>query len=525
MGLAKQVVLCGLDGATFKILQPMMDQGLLPNLTKALAEGASGGCDSTFPPVTAPAWTTCVTGVNPGKHGVFGFFARDKVTLEPRYVSSSAIRVPTVWRLLSDAGRKVNVVNVPITYPPEKVNGNMITGFLTPKGRSFAYPETLREELEAQGYRINSPAPSKGHIQIEAGLGWLADLHDVSRRRTETVLKLNRRNRPDFTMVVYMTPDVIQHHYYKYLDPREKLYDSAEAETLRPALHKCYQALDDAFGEYRESLGKDGLVMAVSDHGFAALEGRLYLNRWLAQEGYLKVRKASLARYEITRTARTRLARKFKKLNAVWGGPVAYKDSFMDLANSKALGGEPIEYAVYKLAEDAPLKEIAVKLLALKDPISGDSLVEEVIPREEVYQGRWVENAPDLILRMNDDRFGLANRLWSRKPGIFRPMRGPSGMHAREGIVILAGDTVQQGKVHCGLQDITPTVLYALGEPIPSEMDGRALTEAFRPEVTKLFRPQVVQQAMQVTGDTEDAYSTEDSEEVSRRLAELGYID
>lgn len=525
MGPAKQVILCGFDGATFKILKPMMDQGLLPNLTRAVSEGASGGCNSTIPPVTAPAWTTCVTGVNPGKHGVFGFFARDRETLEPRYVSSSAIRVPTVWRLLSDAGRRVNVVNVPITYPPEKVNGHMITGFLTPKGRSFAYPEPLREELESEGYRINSPAPSKGHIQVAAGLEWLADLHEVSRRRTETVLKLARRNDPDFTMVVYMTPDVIQHHYYKLLDPNEPLYDSAEAQILRPALHKCYQALDDAFGEYREYLGKDGLVMAVSDHGFAALEGRFYLNRWLAQEGYLKLRRTALARYEITRTVRTRLARKFNSLRDLWGGPVAYKDSFMDLPRSKALGGEPIEYAVYRLAEDAPLGEIAERLLALKDPISGDQLVEAVIPREECYQGPWVENAPDLIIRMNDDRFGLANRLWSRQPGIFRPMKGPSGMHAREGIVILAGDSVQPGSVRCSLQDITPTILYALGEQIPSAMDGRALTEAFRPEITSLFQPLVSEQTMQVAGDMDDPYSSEDAEEVSRRLAQLGYID
>lgn len=524
MTVAQRVILCGLDGATFKILKPMMEEGLLPNLSQAISEGASGGCASTFPPVTAPAWTTCVTGVNPGKHGVFGFFARDRKTLEPRYVSSSAIRVPTIWRLLSDAGRKVNVVNVPITYPPEQVNGYMITGFLTPKGKSFCSPESLREELEAEGYRINSPAPSKGHIQVEAGLTWLADLYDVSRRRTETVLKLNSRNEPHFSMVVYMTPDVIQHHFYKLLDPNEALYNSAEAEALRPSLHRCYQALDDAFGQYRESLGRDGLVMAVSDHGFAALEGRLYLNRWLAQEGYLKVKRGALARYEITRSARTRLQRRFKGLRNFLGGPVAYKDSFMDLARSTALGGEPIEYAVYRLSEDAPLKEIADKLLQLKDPISGDALVEQVITREQAYVGPWVENAPDLLIRMNDDRFGLANRLWSRKPGIFRPMKGPSGMHAREGIVILAGDSVRPGTVGCGLQDITPTILYALGEPIPADMDGRVLTEAFRPEVISANPPQIGESSAQVD-ESEDPYSSEDAGEISRRLAELGYID
>lgn len=498
----------------------------MPELARGIAEGASGACGSTIPPVTAPAWATCVTGMNPGRHGTFGFFPRDPITLTPRYVSSATLRVPPVWRRLSDAGRRVTVVNVPITYPPEPVNGEMITGFLTPKGRRFAHPPELQADLEAAGYRIAETTPRQGQVTEGEARRFLNELYDVTRRRTEVVLGLLEHGQPDFAMVVYMTPDHIQHHFYKYLDPAQPHASTAEADRLRPLLHRCFSALDDAFGAYRRWVGDDGLLIAVSDHGFTALEARLNVNRWLADRGYLRVRRAALAWYEGNRLARTRLAARFPTLRDRWGGPRVFAETYVDRRRSDALGGEPIEFAVYGLDGERALDSVAAELLELRDPVDGTRVVEAVHRREDCYDGPWVSQAPNLLLQMTGDRYGLANRLWSRSPGVLRRVRGPAGTHAREGVFVAVGAPVPSGRrVEATLRDVTPTVLYALGEPVPDDMDGRVLAEVFTDAVTAAHPVTRVASTHTGAAAAVDPYSEADVEEIAARLADLGYID
>ena len=525
-GPARRVILCGLDGATWGLLGPLMDAGVMPRLKAALSSGASGDCHSTLPPITAPAWTTCVTGMNPGKHGVFTFFTRDPQTFAPRFVSSAAIRVPTLWSRLSEKGRRVGVANVPITYPPETVNGYMLTGFLTPKGRPYTYPASLQSELDAAGYRITAPPPRDDDIPEGMARRWLAELYDVTQRRTETVLELNRRYDPEFAMVVYMTPDHVQHPFYKLLDPTQEHYGSKLGDALREPLHRCYAALDDAVAAYTAALDPDDLLLVCSDHGFGPHDGTLYLNRWLAESGYLKIKKTTMLAQESRRIARSRLARRWPGLKARAGGPEAFEDSYIDRDASLAIGGGNAEFAVYALRNDAPMAEIAEGLLALRDPHTGGRVVEEAIRREDAYTGPHLGDAPELLLRMTGDRYSIRSRLITRQRGVFARNSGPDGEHIRTGVVMaFGGPVVQKERVTARLEDLAPTILYALGEEISSEMDGRALTEIFRDEVTREYAPRIVEEEAKVSEEEASPYSEQDAAQIAERLANLGYID
>ena len=149
------VLILGLDGATLDLVEPWSTDGTMPNLRRLMRIGAWGRLASTVPPATLPGWASFMTGVNPGRHAIFDFTRREPGTYRVRFVNSSDRQAPSVWRLLSDAGRRVAILGLPGTYPPEAVNGCMISGFDTPvttrADRSFVYPPTLANEVERCG--------------------------------------------------------------------------------------------------------------------------------------------------------------------------------------------------------------------------------------------------------------------------------------------------------------------------------------------------------------------------------------
>jgi len=138
---AQRVLIIGLDGATLDLLGPLMAEGRMPFLRSILENGAAGHLTTTFPPVTAPAWASFMTGKNPGKHGIFEFLYRRRGHLRQTPVNSRMVGAPTIWQMLSQGGKRVAAFNVPLTYPPQPINGLIIGDFLTPRGaQDYTYP-------------------------------------------------------------------------------------------------------------------------------------------------------------------------------------------------------------------------------------------------------------------------------------------------------------------------------------------------------------------------------------------------
>lgn len=151
--MAMQILLIGLDGATWDLILPWVAEGRLPNLGALLREGSWGTLLSTVPPATFPAWSSFLTGLNPGRHGIFDFTRRKFGTYEVEFVNSTYRRGRSLFRIASEAGKRVGVIGVPATYPPEKVNGFLISGFDAPVATgidpSFVYPRELFSEIRS----------------------------------------------------------------------------------------------------------------------------------------------------------------------------------------------------------------------------------------------------------------------------------------------------------------------------------------------------------------------------------------
>ncbi len=291
--MSARVLIIGLDGATFDLIEPWVAAGDLPNLAGLMRAGAWGRMRSTVPPATFPAWTSLMTGVNPGKHGVYDFSRRVPGAYRVEFVNATYRQWPSAWRHLSREGKRVAVIGLPATYPPEPINGLCISGFDSPVAtgidRSFVHPPELFDELvQAVG-----PYEITGFQELHIGPGWhqaaLDRLLQAARRRTEIAAYLLDREPWDCFFVHYGESDTVAHHFWAAHDPGSPRYDHDLAANLGNAIHTVYRALDRAVGELVARGGSEATVMVVSDHGSGGTGQRIvYLNRWLNQQGWLQ---------------------------------------------------------------------------------------------------------------------------------------------------------------------------------------------------------------------------------------------
>src|SRR5438874_8661328 len=150
-----RTVLFGVDGLSFRVLRPLMQRGELPNFQKLRDAGCEAILESKFPPLTPAAWTSISTGMKPAVHGVYDFWEYDEQqepgTLRQAHIQTHRKGRKAIWNILSEYGKRVLVMNVPVTYPPEAVNGIMISGYMTPSSETdFTYPTAFKREL----YRV-----------------------------------------------------------------------------------------------------------------------------------------------------------------------------------------------------------------------------------------------------------------------------------------------------------------------------------------------------------------------------------
>ncbi|HWP64730.1 MAG TPA: alkaline phosphatase family protein, partial [Candidatus Limnocylindria bacterium] len=286
------LVVVGWDGAGWPVVEPWMRDGRLPHLARLCRDGVRATVRSTLPVATFPAWTSLVTGVNPGRHGVLDFTERIPGTMRLRFVNGSWRRTPAVWTLLGRARRRVAVLSVPATYPPEAVSGLMVSGFDTPltaaADGSFVHPRERWPEIRALVGRL----PFADFQEVATGPGWharaLRSLLDGIERRARLAETLLVRDAPDFLMLVFGESDTVAHHFWRFHDPQSPRFaPSPHADAVRTV----YEALDRALGRLVAAAGPGSTVCVVSDHGSAGAGDRvIHLNRRLAEAGLLRFR-------------------------------------------------------------------------------------------------------------------------------------------------------------------------------------------------------------------------------------------
>lgn len=547
----------GLDGATFDLILPWVAQGKLPAMAQVLARGAWGQLRSTVPPMTGPAWTTFATGANPARHSIYDWVYREPGTYNFVPATAANRRLPSLWSLLGAAGRRVAVVNVPMTFPPEPVNGLLISGLPTPsKQVTFTHPPELAQEIERiTGNYILYPDP--GQAYSDAGVdAFLARLYQTTETRIKLVENLRGREAWDFFMVVFNGTDTVQHAMWKFMSPAHPLHDPAKAAKYGDAILTFYQFLDRWLATQIASLPPDTVLMLMSDHGFGPFHKFIHVNNWLREQGFLAIKPAWRARLkyaafragfspmavydllmrlglgslkrEVVRGQGQGLLRTlFLSFDDVdWPATRAYSLGNIGQIRLNVTGREPQGCVAPGREYEQVREEIMARLRLLTDPSTGEAVVDEIYPREELYRGPYLEDAPDIVfLPKRLEYFGFGEYEFGSHRVIEAMRRGISGTHRMNGIFAALGEPVQPGVEISGatLADLAPTVLHLLGQPIPAAMDGRVLIQALRGPLAAQT-PQVVDTPAPVSTTGAFTLSAEDEAAISERLRGLGYV-
>ncbi|RLC26142.1 MAG: hypothetical protein DRH21_02925 [Deltaproteobacteria bacterium] len=527
----RKIFVLGLDGASWDLLNPLMDQGVMPNLQKIVEGGTSGVLRSTIPPYTAPAWVSCVTGVNPGKHGIFGFTLNDSAASERKFIGSNYVRSPKLWHYVNAAGKTAGMINIPVTYPAEPVDGFCVPGFLTPLGKEdFTHPVSIYKDfLKTIGYIINVRIAGIRDFSEETLLKLIDDIRNCTQKRYEAMKALRKAYDPDFFMIVFTCMDKIQHKFWKYLDNRDPMYNTLLAQKARPHLISLYKQVDDIIGKILEDTGNATTLYIVSDHGFGPKKKILYINKWLEKNGFLSVRMLAFIKYRF-------LLRYMKKMDFsnrnidVFNNPIC---KFINADKSTFLGSDPYEQGVYYIGKSnqngywEDVIKLKQALKELKDTLTGLPLFDDIYHRDDLFVGNYKDRAPDLILKMKDYGCDLS-RGFPLKNKILTTVEKPAGCHRPAGIFAAYGDNVVGGKkINASIIDVVPTVLYDIGIPVSKEMDGRVLTELFSSSFQSRQKIEYSSAVPNpVAGKDQNAgYSNSDQEEIAGRLRDLGYLD
>jgi predicted AlkP superfamily phosphohydrolase/phosphomutase len=565
-----KAVIIGLDAATWTLVRPWIAEGRLPTLAKLMEEGVAATLESVLPPITPPAWTSFMTGKNQGKHGIFNFVqSKDSSSYSMNYANGGHRRAATVFKLLNDAGFSAGTVNIPVTYPPEPLNGFQISGLDTPSENSpFVYPPSLHDELRAHLGTLEHDVRFLGYMSTdERRARVLAELEKLDTQWTKAALYLLENHPQDVMMFVFMSIDTVQHYFWQYMDPKHFLHDDNADPRFLNAVRDVYQRLDTAAGRIIERLATDTNVFVVSDHGGGPVADRvIYLNRYLAQLGLLHylpksgsalhraATKAirfgfSILRNSLTSRQKSFFATLFPKLrkkaelsytsfNTIdWNRTKAYCSEVLaappsiriNLKGVKRRGiVEPSEY-------EALCDFIIEKVQQLKDPRTDKPIIARVYRRDEIFHGPFAEEGPDLTLDWwsEDSLFSTEPSFpeEGHKPPVVIRERSASvksewgGTHRREGILIARGPNIRVGEEMqtARLIDIAPTLLHLFGVPVPEDMDGKVLADLFRPE---FFRARPVQTGQASGVSSRDVgYTDEERLKVEERLQALGYLE
>ena len=527
-----RTLIIGLDGATWKVAEPLIEQGKLPNLAMIKNQGCWSWLNSTNPPMTLPSWSSMLTGCNPGKHGIFDFVHyRDR---KLRFVHALDRCVPTIHQILSDRGGRVASLLVPTTWPPAKINGVMISGFDSPVSTdidaSFCHPPALYQELRRRFGGVHFADLQESNIQE----GWHEKaiprlLKEVERKQRlgEWLLE---QERWDCFMLLFGESDTVSHHFWMFHDPQSPRFRNVPA--LRNAIIDVYERLDKALGALIEKANPDWICVC-SDHGFGgAGEHVLYLNNFLEQKGWFtRTKESRLAPFRTKiaqRVPHSILGKVFRRL------PVSIRDGFesraryggIDFDRTRAFSDEMNYAATIRMPSMVGFERLKEHLLRWE--VDGHHPVHNVYTRDELYYGEAVDRSAEVIVELNlRDNYsytllssgGIQSKKVWRKLANSEHMGGKglgmNGTHRQHGVLGLYGKGVEAANVQANMEDIAPTLLHLMGESIPTYMDGKILSGS---QDVSFSSEHVVQHEQELN------LSPSQSQAIRERLEKLGYL-
>lgn len=518
-----RLIAIGIDGGTWDILKSWADDGKLPTFKKLLDEGVWGVLQSTRPPVTGPAWVSFATGKNPGKHNCFDFLTPNGSLGETRTISTKDIAGKTCYEVLDDNNKKCTLINLPVSSPP-RISETVITSFLT-KEREFIFPKELKEEIpELEYYKLNPDTDSLVDWKVDE---YIEEVRSVEKTRFKCAQRLFKKDW-DFFFILFSGTDWIQHVVYDQL--------TSQSDTSSVAL-ELYKDIDKYIGWFVENLPKDTQLLMMSDHGFKVFNKTFFINDWLRQEGYLKLKPSAKGQTAINRVhqdfiEKTKQRRKISiPLSLVrflkhftWAVPIYRKIKGVlkidvGVADFEPKLDETIAYSMCSgvstwgsihinledkfsggIVKDKDYQsirdEIIEKLKTVIDSKTGKRIFKDIFKKEEIYFGDSLANAPDIIFNSSNhvvkSHFKVVTNTARRE-------------HDSSGIFVAYGSDIKKSKISGELSiiDLAPTILHLLNTQVPEDLDGKVLKEIFK-EDSEPFKREVSYKKV----DTEEEIKT-----------------
>ena len=430
----KKVMVIGLDGATFDLIEPWAAAGHLPNLAQMMQEGAWARLQSTKPAHSGPAWATFATGLLPGHHGVYHFAGASRDESYFRPLSGDSIQGRRFWDVAGDQGRTAGIINVPLTYPPTNVKGYMIAGLFAPNGGGAFYSPELYQEVKANcgEYIVNAPVLQNRQAFLDGLLEGMAG----GLRVGEYLLE---KHPTDLFVIVFRMIDSVMHRYWADMDSEHPLHTQLGNSAIPDGILTGYKLLDEAIGRLRAKVDPDTTVYVMSDHGFRAEYRRFAINKWLREQGLLTVkgRRTSMIGTVVRLAERLRLemllkraGKLFLRLIGVKGRYESWLYQSVDWSQTKVVYGPTqglninlkgrdhqgiVDPSEYEALRDWLIQE----LQTLRDPETGACVIGEICRSEEIYSGPALDLAPDLPIEMAEVRqegkrwaYGVAPGFW-----------------------------------------------------------------------------------------------------------------
>ncbi len=453
-----RVAFIGIDGVPFSLIEDNPDR--FPNLTAMVEEGSGGPIDSIVPPESSACWPALTTGVNPGETGVYGFQDRENGTYDTYVPMGGDVQATRLWDRVTDAERRATVMNVPVTFPPQRNVQRMVSGFLSPGLKRAAYPDEFASYLDSIDYRLDVN-PKLGHAADRSE--FVEDAHETIERRYKAFDHYVREDDWDLLFGVFMTTDRVNHFLFRDYDRGERGAYQPTDEDGTPvdspadfdgggAFLDFYEQVDDYIGRLRESLADDVTLVIASDHGFTTLDYEVHLNEWLAREGWLSFETDN-----------------HEDLNDIGEETRAYSlipgRFYLNVEGREPRGSVP--ESAYEERRDE-LKEM---LKSLEGP-NGRKVADRVVEKETAYRGAHDDIAPDLTVVPNEgfdlkagfagseDVFGIGPR---------------NGMHTFHDATLVVDDP-DVTMTDVNLLDIAPTILDLMEIDTPrTAFDGASL--------------------------------------------------
>lgn len=433
----RRAVLIGLDGTPCTLVERFIEDGTMPNMARLRASGSLLQMDTSIPDISSVAWTSFMTGANPGRHGIYGFLDVQPNSYKIYFPSSRHIKSETLWAAANRAGKRAIVINVPSTYPAQPLDGILVAGFVAVDINKATYPASLVPRLQAMDYRIDVDARKvrQSHDAL------MDDVLVTLDRRVKLLLELYDKEPWDLFIGVVTETDRLQHFFMDAIEDAGHKYHSA--------FRDFYRRIDMFLGQIGERL-KDETMLIMSDHGFTPIRQQVYLNRWLVDHGYLKLKDNP------------------RSIEDIADGSQAFAmDPGRIYINVK---GKYPNGAVAAGDVARVVAEIKQGLAEISD--GGTRVVKRVYERDELFSGPVVAQAPDLCVQSiyGYDLKGAVNKAKLMDREIF------TGMHTQDDSTLFINSpasALRSDKPH--ITDVAPTLLDALGLGVPETMDGRSM--------------------------------------------------